>query len=365
MSLVRLIERLKAERRDLSLLVTTGTVTSAAMIASRLGDRVIHQYVPVDRRAWVERFLDHWRPDAAIWIESEIWPALLRGLRRRGIPAALVNGRMSVRSHRRWARVPATIAALMATFDVCLAQSQDEAERLSRLGAPNARYVGHLKYAADPLPAEPRALDEARTALGERPVWLMASSHPGEEEIAISAHMTLVRTHPGLLTLIVPRHPNRGAAVLGLVERAGLRGSLRSGGRNPSRSDDVYVADTMGEMGIWYRLAPVCCIGGSLVPIGGHNPIEAAQLGSALLLGPHMDSIPEIATELIGSGAALPVSDAETLAATVEHLLTHPEDRQRVVTSAQRIADRNQGVIERVMESLRPLLDRIGVRDAA
>ncbi len=160
MSMLRLIERVLAERPNASVLVTTGTVTSARMVADRLGDRAVHQYVPVDRRAWVERFLDHWRPDCAIWIESEIWPNLLLGITRRGIPAALVNARMSARSYARWKLFPNSIRRLLGTFDLCLSQTAAEAVRLEQLGARDVRYLGHLKYAAEPLPYDPAALAE-------------------------------------------------------------------------------------------------------------------------------------------------------------------------------------------------------------
>ena len=192
MSMLRLLDRLQAERPGISILVTTGTVTSARMVAERLGDRVIHQYVPVDRAAWVKSFLDHWRPDCAVWIESEIWPNLLDGVARRGIPAALVNARMSAKSHARWSLAPNTIRRLLSTFDLCLAQTEDEAARLGALGARDVRYVGHLKFAAEPLPADPMTLASLTAAIGARPLWVLASSHEGEDEIAIAAHRRLI-----------------------------------------------------------------------------------------------------------------------------------------------------------------------------
>ncbi len=358
MSMLRLLDRLLDERRDLSILVTTGTVTSAAMVAARLNGRVIHQYIPVDRPSWVERFLDHWRPDCAVWIESEIWPNLLNGIAARHIPAALVNARMSARSHARWALARKTIRRLLSTFELCLAQTEDEAVRLGELGARDVRYVGHLKFAADPLPADAEALADLKAAIGKRPMWVLASSHEGEEDIAIAAHARLATRFPDLLTVIVPRHTKRGPSIAGRVQGAGLNVSLRSGGLPPSAKDAVYIADSMGELGLWYRLTGIACIGGSLVPVGGHNPIEAAQLGCALLYGPHMFSVSGVAAELQAEQAAIIVTDDETLADAVGRLLEDKPAALAMAAAARDVAERNRHVLDRTFAALDPLIDR-------
>jgi 3-deoxy-D-manno-octulosonic-acid transferase len=358
MSMLRLVDRLLEERRDLSIMVTTGTVTSAAMVAERLKDRVIHQYVPVDRAAWVARFLDHWHPDCAVWIESEIWPNLLDGIARRRIPAALVNARMSAKSHARWAIAPHTIRRLLSTFDLCLAQTEDEAARLGALGARDVRYVGHLKFAAEPLPADPQALEQLKAAVGTRPLWVLASSHEGEEEIAIAAHQRLVARFPDLLTVIVPRHTKRGGAIADRAEAAGLTVALRSSGLPPTTKDGLYIADSMGELGLWYRLTTIACIGGSLVSVGGHNPIEAAQLGCALLYGPHMFSVAGIAAELQAGNAAIVVSDETALADAIGWLLEDKAAALAMAAAARGIAERNRHVLDRAFAALDPLIDR-------
>lgn len=358
MSMLRLLERLLDERRDLSILVTTGTVTSAAMVADRLKDRVIHQYVPVDRPAWVARFFNHWKPDCAIWIESEIWPNLLKGLSERAIPAALVNARMSAKSHARWALAPKTIRRLLSAFDLCLAQTEEEAARLGELGARDVRFVGHLKFAADPLLADQAALEGLKAAIGARPLWVLASSHEGEEDIAIAAHKRLAGRFPDLLTVIVPRHTQRGAAIAGRVAGAGLAAGLRSAGLPPSMKDAVYIADSMGELGLWYRLAGIACIGGSLVPVGGHNPIEAAQLGCALLYGPHMFSVPGIAAELQAENAAKVVADDKELAEAIGWLLEDKAAALAMAAAARLVAERNRHVLDRAFAVLDPLIDR-------
>jgi len=365
MSMLRLVERVLAERGDVRILVTTGTVTSAAMVADRLGGRIIHQYVPVDRRPWTENFLNHWRPDCAIWIESEIWPNLLWGIMQRRIPAALVNAQMSLRSHARWTFAPRTIRLLLATFDLCLAQTEEEAARLGRLGARDVRYVGHLKFAAAPLPVDPAALAEMKEAVHGRPRWVLASSHEGEEDIAIEAHRRLSQLFPNLLTIIVPRHIKRGGAVADRAAEAGLSVSLRSAGLPPAPRDSVYIADSMGELGLWYRVSPIACIGGSLVPVGGHNPIEAAQLGAALIYGPHMFSMPGIVAELQAEGAALMVSDAESLAAAVARLIEDRAFAQAMSGAARQVAERNRHVIDRAFTALDPLIDRAAAQRVA
>lgn len=358
MSMLRLIERVLTDRADARILVTTGTVTSAAMVAARLGGRVIHQYIPVDRRSWVERFLDHWRPDCAIWIESEIWPNLLDGIARRSIPAALVNARMSARSHARWMLAPGAIAALLESFDLCLAQTEAEAVRLGQLGARDVRYVGHLKYAAEPLPADPDLFAEVRQAVGARPLWVLASSHEGEEAIALDAHRRLAPRFPNLLTIIVPRHVSRGRAIAAAAKNAGLGVSLRSAGLPPGPADAIHVVDAMGELGLWYRLAPIACIGGSLVPVGGHNPIEAAQLGCALLYGPHMFSVSGVAAELQAENAAQIVETAEQLADAVGRLIEDGASAQAMAAAARGVAERNRHVIDRAFAVLAPLFNR-------
>jgi len=365
MSMLRLVSRLLEERRNLAILVTTGTVTSAALVAERLGDRVIHQYVPVDRPAWVRRFLDHWRPDCAIWIESEIWPNLLTGVAQRRIPAALVNARMSERSHARWLLAPNTIRRLLGSFELCLAQTEAEAARLGTLGARDVRYVGHLKFAAEPLPADPQALEQLKTAVGARPLWVLASSHEGEDEIAVAAHRFLAERFPDLLTVIVPRHIKRGGAIADIAEAAGLSVSLRSSGLPPSVKDSVYIADSMGELGLWYRLTTIACIGGSLVPVGGHNPIEAAQLGCALLYGPHMFTVAGVAAELQAENAAMIVSDDKSLAEAVDWLLEDKSAAVAMAAAARGVAERNRHVLDRAFAVLDPLVDRAEQRRAS
>ncbi|MCW2244498.1 3-deoxy-D-manno-octulosonic-acid transferase [Azospirillum fermentarium] len=355
-SILVLVDRLLAGYPGLSVLMTTGTVTSAELMGRRLPAGAFHQYVPVDLPAAVDRFLDHWRPDAVLWIESEIWPNLLHGIRRRGIPAALVNARLSQRSFGRWRRAPGFIRGLLSTFSLVLAQTDGDGERLRALGAGPVVCAGNLKYSAAPPPADAAALDALTGAVGDRPLWLFASTHPGEDELAADTHRALADRLPGLLTVIVPRHPHRGPAIAALMAERGLAAASRSTGALPGAGDAVYVADTMGELGLFYRLAPVVCMGGSFIRHGGQNPVEPAQLGCAVLYGPHMWNFAEITAALEAAGGARPLADAAALAPAVEALLADPSARAPLVAGAARVTEGNRRAVDRVAEALAPLL---------
>ena len=359
-STLALIDRLAGERPALNMLVTTGTVTSAHLLATRLPTgHAWHQYVPVDRPVYVRRFLDHWKPDLALWIESELWPNLIVETRRRGIPLLLVNGRMSLGSYRRWSRVPALIRPLLQGFDLCLTQDAVQAERFARLGAPRALTVGDLKSAAAPLPADAVALGALETAIGGRPRWLAASTHEGEEEMAAEAHALLRPRYPGLLTLIAPRHPTRGAGIAGQLARRGLKVSRRSQNEPIGPETDIYLADTLGELGLFYRIAGVAFIGGSMGGIGGHNPLEAALLDCAILHGPDMANAAAMAEALRAAGASEIATDAGALARALEPMLADPAARGRRAAAAATVAARQRHVLDAVLDRLSPWLDRL------
>jgi len=338
------------------LLITTGTVTSARLLAGRMPAGAIHQYVPVDRIGWVRRFLDHWRPDLALWVESELWPNLVGEARRRQIPMVLLNARMSERSFRRWRWAPGFARNLLAGFALCLAQSETAAARLAALGAADVQTVGNLKYAADPLPADAAETARLDAAFGERPRWLAVSTHAGEEEAAAAAHRALAPGHPGLLTIIVPRHPARGPAIARALRKGGVAVALRSAGEPVGPDTDIYLADGMGELGLFFRLAEIAFVGGSLVPHGGHNPIEPARLGCAVLFGPHMGNFASIAAAFLAAGAARQVADTAALAETVGALLAAPETRAAMIAAGTAEAADSRRVLDRVMERIAPFL---------
>ncbi|HEX4078102.1 MAG TPA: 3-deoxy-D-manno-octulosonic acid transferase [Rhizomicrobium sp.] len=276
------------EQAGRSVLVTSGTVTSAAIMRERLPERAFHQFVPIDTPAAAKRFLDHWRPDAALFVDSELWPNLLSSVHSRGIKLALVNGRMSARAFAGWRRAPKSARSLLSCFDVCLAQDDSSAERLRLLGATDVRMIGNLKADARPQPADPQKLAALADAIGARPILLAASTHPGEDETILPAHDALRSRYPHLLTIIVPRHPARGSEIAMLCgNRMVLR---RTEHAVPAAGTAVYIADTIGELPLFYTIAPFAFIGGSLIPHGGQNPLEAAGLERAVMAGPYTDN---------------------------------------------------------------------------
>jgi len=365
-SMLSLIDRLLVERPRLNVLVTTGTVTSARLLASRLPpDRAWHQYVPVDRTAYVRRFLDHWRPDLALWVESELWPNLITETGARRIPLMLLNGRMSERSFRTWRRFPGLIGALLGNFALCLAQDAAQADRFLRLGASQAATVGDLKAAAAPLPVDEASFAELAAAVAGRPLWLAASTHEGEEEIAAFVHRALMHGVPGLLTIIAPRHPARGDAIADMLAARGLKTARRSAGEAIEAATQVYLADTLGELGLFYRLAGIAFIGGSITRKGGHNPLEAALLDCAILHGPDMSNCLVMARALASAGATLTVTDGPSLAAAVGRLLADPVERAARAAAAAGVAAHNRDVLDAVLAQLAPWLDRLDPDEAA
>jgi 3-deoxy-D-manno-octulosonic-acid transferase len=359
LSLLPLLERLKTLESKPTILLTSGTRTSAEILARRLPEGIIHQYVPVDTYQATQRFIEHWHPDLALITESELWPNLLEKIRKFDIPAALINGRMSARSAERWlAFANLWIARLLGVFDITLAQSEVDAQRLKTLGAYQAHSVGNLKAAAGPLPYDETALEKMKTAIGARPVWLMASSHEGEEEIASTVHARLIAEFPDLLTIIAPRHPARAARIKSMLEGRKLSAVLRSSGQNVTPANAFYIADTLGEMGLFYRLSPIVCMGGSFVQAGGHNPLEPAQFGDAIFFGPDMRNTAETASALLKEEACLQVEDAGALEKALSHLLKNPDQAQLMGQKAREYAAAQKEVIDRVMLELQPLLDK-------
>ncbi|MFI4947510.1 MAG: 3-deoxy-D-manno-octulosonic acid transferase [Alphaproteobacteria bacterium] len=358
-SVLALIERILAERPGIEVLITTGTVAAAALLHGRLPLRARHQFVPVDLPRAVERFLDHWHPDLAIWVESELWPNLVLAIHRRGIPMLLANARLSAGSQARWRVLPGLVRPVLQSFALCLAQDEMQAERFRRLGASPVASVGDLKAAAAPLAVDPAALDALRHAVGARPVWLAASTHSGEEEIAAAAHGRIARDHPGLLTILAPRHPVRGPGVAAMLRARGLRVARRSQGEAIAADTDIYLADTLGELGLLFRLAGIAFIGGSLVRKGGHNPFEAARLDCAVLHGPDMANCAAMAGALDAGGAAQTVSDAASLAAAVSRLIADPAERARRTELGAQIAAASTGALDAVLDRFAPWLDAL------
>lgn len=360
MAVLPLIDAIRAERPDLTILMTSGTVTSARLLSERLPDGVVHQFAPLDLPQVVARFLGHWRPDLTLFVESELWPGMLRALRRRGVPLALVNARMSERSYRSWRRFRPLAKRLLAGISLVLAESPQSAERFRLLGAPAVSTPGNLKAAAAPLPADPERLAALRQMVGQRPCWVAASTHPGEEAMVLAAHRELALGHPGILTILVPRHPERGKALAELARNDGLAVAQRSRGVLPTMETALYLADTLGELGLFYRVAQAVFVGGSLVPKGGQNLLEPARLGRALLAGPHTENFAEVADHLVAAGALFRVHDAASLARAVGQLLGDGARRTAAEKAAEKAARTEARVLEQTLARLQPLLAAAG-----
>ena len=355
-SFLPLVEEIVGRWPGLNQLVTTGTATSARLMADRLPPGVIHQFAPVDRPGWVRGFLDHWRPDLAIRIESELWPATVDEVNARSIPALLINGRMSRRSFRNWRRLPGLARRLLRTFSLCLAQTEDDAGRFRALGAREVRCLGNLKLAAPELPFDPDALETLKARCAERPVWVGASTHDGEETRLAAAHTAIRNRLPRALLILVPRHPERGPEIAAALRSEGRAVALRSANEAPD--GEIYVADGLGELGTIYRLAAVGLIGGSLVPHGGQNLLEPARLDCAILHGPHMANFAEIADEMARSGGAIQVESVQAIGDAVMDLLSDERLRSRTCKAAAAVAQGKARILDAVVDEIAPFLDK-------
>src|SRR3954470_23150915 len=358
-----LIERLRT--LNLRILLTSGTVTSAAIVAKRFPPDVIHQYVPYDSPRYVARFLDHWRPSLALFIESDLWPNLILSSAARRLPMVLINGRMSQRSFPRWRRVSGTISALLGRFELCLAQSQLDGERFAALGSPNVTVTGNLKLDVPAPPADANKLERLMSVTRGRPVVVAASTHPGEEEILVETHKTLAGFFPKLLTVIVPRHADRGPAISSMIAASGLHAALRSREELPTAATDIYVADTMGEMGLFYRLAPIVFMGGSLVPHGGQNPIEAVKLGASIVHGPHVFNFGDVYGALDQAGGARQADTQESLVKQLGQLLADPQAREICVAASERVVEQRAGGVGGTLTALEPYLLQLRIEMGA
>lgn len=355
LSLLALVVRVRRDYPQASVMVTTGTVTSAALMADRLPEGAFHQYIPVDHPRWVASFLDHWQPDAVFWAESELWPNMLMALRARHIPAVLLNARMSQESFQRWRYARGTIGRMLSAFGLCLAQNAAEAERLTALGAASVRVSANLKYAAQPLPCDDAALAALRAEAGARPLLLWASTHAGEEVRAFTLHKHLAVVHENVLTIVVPRHPARAAEIAAAAEAAGIPLARRSrGDKLPDKG--IYLADTMGELGLFYRLCPLVVMGGTFADIGGHNPIEPGQYGCTVFWGPVGYNFLTVLEDFRSAAAIVEVADETALAAQVSAALAAPQEYKIFGDNAARMTAEKAGVLDGIMQDIAPVL---------
>lgn len=349
-----LINSVLSVHTGVHVLLTTGTVTSAALVKDRLPARAMHQFIPVDTPQAVSAFLRHWKPQIALLIDSELWPNLIEQARRSGAVMGLVNARMSQRSYHAWQWGRAVIGPILQVFSLCFAQSEDDARRLQALGLRQVQHVGNLKYDVPPLDCNENELARLRSIIGERMVFLAASTHPGEEAHIARLHRELRAHLPGLLTIIVPRHATRAGEIS--THLSELAVARRSAGQALMPATDIYLADTMGELGLFYRLAQVAFIGGSLVPHGGQNPLEALKLGCPVICGPHMENFQTVVDTMKADGACIQVNGVPALYEAARELLTCPEHAACLRAAGFAHVQKYAGSLEAVMAALQPHL---------
>ena len=325
-SMLPLINRLLEIYTDAHVMVTTGTTTSAEVMAKRLPERAFHQYLPIDNPVFAARFIRHWQPTIALWFESEFWPGMLSTIKRRNIPLILINGRISNKSFKRWQQFDFVIKEILDCFTACLGQSEEDAYRLRALGAKDAMCLGNLKYAGLPIPVDEEKKKEIQDEIGERPVWLVSSTH-SDEEAKIGRYLKeLSAKHEGLLTIIAPRHPTRGVEIRDILQdKYQLKTALRSANEKIQPETEVYIADTIGEMGIWYELCPIVFIGGSLIPHGGQNFMEPSRCRDAVIVGPHMHNFTDAMNRAKRADGIIQVDETVDLIDMVDQLLSNKE----------------------------------------
>ncbi len=363
LSLQSLIAKMTEIFPQASILLTSGTVSSAKMMAEKLPPKAFHQYIPIDTPDAVESFLDHWQPDMVLWAESDLWPNMLMEIQKRQISATLINGRMSKKSCKNWKRMFGFGAEILKTFQLCLVQNENEAEHFSSIGGHNVYAVGNLKYASKPLDCHEGDFRELVRVLDERPSCLYASTHQGEEALAIRIHKRLKHRFSNNLTIIAPRHPERRQEIIDLCEAEGLKYSCRSKGEFPSMEDDVLIADTFGELGLFYRAISLVVIGGSFVPHGGQNPIEAGRLECQILYGPHMHNFVTICEDFEDVSAARRIPDEDALFEEIHHLYFNPVEGQKLSDNARRLTENKSHIIDNILQELYPVFHRAGLHE--
>ncbi len=340
----------------ITIVLTTGTVTSAQVAHERLGERIIHQYVPLDLKPAVSRFLDHWRPDLAIIAESEIWPMTILELGSRRVPQVLVNGRLSDRSFESWSRRPYLAEALFENLALVVAQSDTDAERFRNLGARPVVVSGNLKVDSVPPPVHDRELRRLRGEIGDRPVWAAVSTHDGEEAVAGRVHLMLRRRYPDILTVIVPRHPERADAIETMLTGQGITVARRARNERVRPDTQVFLGDSIGEMGLYLRLTEIAFVGRSLASGGGQNPLEPAMLETAILSGRDVSNFREAYEKLIEGGGARLVKDEQMLAGAVNYLLSNDPVRQAMMRAGLNVVDEMRGALVRTAKALEPFI---------
>ena len=357
LSTLPLIDLLVKHDKKTHVLLTTGTISSANLMKERLPNRAFHQYAPIDHSKYVRNFFNCWNPDIGIWTESEFWPNLVIEAKNHGVPIGLINGRISDKSFRGWKRLGKMISIIIRKFDFCLGQTENDTRRLGILGAKNYEYLGNLKFSSPPLPVNKQELLHLSSQIQDRPCWLAASTHKGEEEIVAHVHQKLKANYSSILTVIVPRHPERGDEIFETLRQYNdFKISRRSLGNSINSDTDIYLADTIGELGLFFSLSKITFMGKSLVPLGGQNPIEPLKLGSAVIHGPHMSNFTEIVKELSKFGCAVQIENSNQLYTGVYELLSNQKKVKNIIKNGEIYINSKRLVAEKIKNKIVSLL---------
>ena len=348
-------------RRGVTVLLTTGTVTSATIARSRLENEVIHQYVPLDLKPVVGRFLEYWQPDLALFAESEIWPVTIMELGRRHIPQILVNARLSDRSFRRWSLAPRLAAALFENMSLVIAQSETDGQHFQELGALPVLISGNLKADSDMPPADPLTLARLKAQLAGRNTWAAISTFDGEEKAAAQVHKAL-KSRLDLVTIVVPRHPERADEIAAMLAGEGLNVARRSRGDSIAADTDIYLGDSIGEMSLFLQLTEIAFVGRSLTASGGQNPLEPAMMGCAILSGGHVGNFRESYQTLARNGSARMVRDPEMLAKAVYYLITNEAARHAMIDAGLETVHQMRGALQATLRGLEPYVNPLTMK---
>ena len=354
-SVFPLISDIQTRFPEVRILLTTGTVTSAKLVASRNLKDVIHQYVPIDTPEATNRFLRRFRPDIGFCVESELWPNLVVNARARGCFMIIVNGRMSENSFDKWQKYALQmVLQMMSCFELVFAQTEVDAQRFRALGARDARAYGNIKYDSPPLSCNENELFSLKRKIGGRPLWLAASTHADEELQIAKTHALLAKTYPNMLTIIAPRHPKRGSEIVAKISKYGAV-AMRSRGKNISEKTNFYIADTLGELGLFYRLCEIVFMGGSLAPKGGQNPIEPARLRCAIIAGNHTENFADMYGEMDKLGICERANTPQEIAIKVANLLQNPDELIAKQAISKEWLKSKSGAITKMLNLLAPI----------
>ncbi len=352
-SMLPLINKILETYPDSHVMVTTGTVTSADVMQKRLPERAFHQFIPIDNPIFTTRFVKYWHPDVALWFESEFWPAVLTSIKRKNIPLILINGRISNKTFKRWQQFDFVCKEILSCFTMCLGQSEEDAYRLRVLGAKETTCLGNLKYAGLPLPIDEKNKKEMLKQIGDRKLWLASSTHDDEEVRLAKVHKRLKEKYSDLLTIIVPRHPNRGQEIADEIKKLELSTALRSKGEKITPNTDIYIADTIGEVGLWYDIAKIVFIGGSLIPHGGQNFIEPSRVRDAVIVGPHMHNFTDAMSRAKKADAVMQISDTLELQELLEQLFDNDQVLDAKCSLAYNWAASETKVLDGIMDKIK------------